>query len=205
MELNKLDRLANKGEPMPENLTSSEIRYYISVREIYSTFHKGFIDKIEAQKEKETLLKALASERAKEELWEKFCKTNNLISAWLSEYKAESEQEKKFVETFAKIWDGRITEFYQLIDAKAEIQQQKKLAAGDTTPVIKEEARILLTNGNKANRLQIKGDEECVKDGVCKTCGREVGRLHEKGCAEEICPVCKEKLRYCNCWNDYSE
>lgn len=49
-------------------------------------------------------------------------------------------------------------------------------------------------------RIAVGTREDEVEQGqVCK-CGAKFGETHKIGCDMEICPICGQQLKACNCW-----
>jgi hypothetical protein len=62
----------------------------------------------------------------------------------------------------------------------------------------------VIINGKAIKRVKV-GQEKVMAisdEGVCVSCERNIGMFHERGCDQEECPSCHQRLIYCDCHID---
>ena len=116
MTVEELSELANKNEPMPENLALHDILLYQCLRNIYQQFHDGKMDLQAAQKEKGRILyqhkiyerqQKTALEMARH--YQKITIATEGIKCELRKMLHAQEEQKNALETAKRlidVWDG---------------------------------------------------------------------------------------------------
>lgn len=116
MTVEELSELANKNEPMPENLELHDILLYQCLRNTYQQFHAGMMDLQTAQKEKSIILyqhkiydrhQKTALEMARN--YQKITIATEGLRCEFRKLMNAQEEQKKALETakqLVDVWDG---------------------------------------------------------------------------------------------------
>ena len=100
----QLERLAASGEELPEGLELPEQLYYLTLRELYSNYHNGIVNKDRAKREKSRINVAYRNLTAEYEITRQHKAINNRLSKHIGElYQCGCPNCRKLINIFTGI------------------------------------------------------------------------------------------------------